>query len=156
MNASQLVEKGKRQLQMAAKFKRARLRAWTGQADAKQAEYKVGEKAYADNPHYEDGTRLRVSAERESDFTGKHVLNDAHVEVVEVSGEFAKVRILPTEEAAEAAEPEAPTEGWMRQRNLKRSLTQANKTDTSPGGPAGRMLGRGLERPAPPPKEVSV
>ena len=161
-----LVEKATRALKMAAKYKKARMRAWTGTADAKQDVYKVGEKAYAHNPHYEDGTRLRAGPEREAEFIGDlAVLNDALVEVIEVSGDFAKVRILPTSTtttstiaegevvAGDAPPSQTPAEGWMRQRNLSR---EKKKLATDSERRRGLNRPPGLSRPPAPPKGTEV
>jgi hypothetical protein len=98
-----------------------REKAWTGSNDVEQESYKVGETAWAVNPYYVDGTRLRNGPEREAEFNGQSVLNDAEVVVLEVQGDFAKVRTLATE--GEVAE------GWLRQRNLTR-----NKSEGARGG----------------------
>ena len=110
--ADKLVSMATKKLEQTAKYKKARKRAWTGSADVAQAAYKVGDKAFANNPHYKDGTRLRVGATKESEFNDHYILNDAEVVVLEVteSNEFARVR-----KADDAA-----VEGWMRQRNLRR------------------------------------
>ncbi len=112
-SAKKLVDIGARRLQQAAKYKKAQQRAWTGKTDKKQQSFKPGDKAYAFNPHYKDGTRLRVGAAREAEFMDAYVVNDEEVLVLEVSSDFAKVRRV-TQEGAEAAE------GWLRQRNLLR------------------------------------
>ena len=66
-------------------------------------------------------------AAKEDDFNGLAILNDVQVEVLEVSGEFAKVR---TVEYA-SSEGEAPTEGWLRQRNLARTKAKAKLSKDS-------------------------
>ena len=110
----QLIDIGTRRLKEAAKYKKARARTWAGTADAPQTAYKVGEKAYAQNPHYKDGTRLRKTADRDGEFSGQNILNDAEVVVLEVTGDFAKVR------ATASAGSDQVAEGWLRQRNLRR------------------------------------
>ena len=138
--ADKLVQMATRKMEKDAKYKKARQRAWTGSADQKQAAYKVGEKAFAQNPHYEDGTRLRSGPTRESDFNGHQVLNDAEIVVVEVSDDFAKVRIVASEEGAEAPE------GWLRQRNLTRAKQRPGMLSAK-GAPERRI---GLTRPTHP------
>lgn len=118
-SADRLVEIARKKMATDAKYRKARQRAWTGKEDQKQVAYKIGEKAYAQNPHYEDGTRLRSGPRREDDFNGAQVLNDAEVLVVEVADDFAKVRVVGT-----GAEDEPEAEGWLRQRNLSRARSR--------------------------------
>jgi hypothetical protein len=134
--ADKLVKIGIRRLKEVARNRKARQKAWTGSNDVKQEGYKAGEKAWSVNPHYVDGTRLRDGPEREAEFNGQSVLNDAEVEVLEVQGDFAKVRTLPTEAVPEIAE------GWLRQRNLARNKS---KGALAAMDPSERRIG--LDRP---------
>lgn len=114
--ADKLVNLATKELEKKAKYKKARIRAWTGKEDKKQSAYNVGEKAYAQNPHYQDGTRLRETAAREAPFNGLAVMNDAEIEVVEVTGDFARVRTTLVPPGGPG-----PIEGWLRMRNLSRT-----------------------------------
>ena len=88
-------------------------KAWTGEDDTVE-EFTVGDEVYGFNPHYKDGTKLRITPELKSDFTGQAILNDAKVMVLELNddGIFAKVRALSGNGI------DAQAEGWMRVRNL--------------------------------------
>jgi hypothetical protein len=52
----------------------------------------VGDRAFALNLQYLDATRLRSTPEKASNFNGMHVVNDAKVIVLELSGEFARIQ----------------------------------------------------------------
>ena len=55
------------------------------------------------NPYFKDGTRLRISPDRESGFTDQYVLNDKEVEVLGTCDGFVNIQ---------ACDPD-PT-GWCR------------------------------------------
>jgi hypothetical protein len=73
-------------------------------------EFVSGERVYALNPKYVDGTRLRSGPAHDAAFLdGVTVLNDTALDVVRVDGRFALVRKMDT------------VEGWIQLRNLTRS-----------------------------------
>jgi len=75
---------------------------------------KVGERVFALNPLFTDGTRLRVDAASDAEFNGQHVLNDDAVEILELKNEFARIHVVGAQVGGK------PVEGWMRERNLSR------------------------------------
>ena len=76
----------------------------------------VGATCFMLNPQFIDGTRLRLTPEKDAIFSG-HILNDTRCEVLDIAdGGYALVRSIDTN---------APAEGWVRRRNLtmkKRAL----------------------------------
>jgi hypothetical protein len=113
--ADHLVDVATKAMKQKAKYQKARQRAWTGKDDEQQEAYKAGETAYAHNPHFKDGTRLRKGPERESEFNEHEVLNGSELVVVDVRDGFAQVRMVA------AGADGVVMEGWMRQRNLART-----------------------------------
>jgi hypothetical protein len=71
-------------------------------------EFEVGERVYALNPKYCDGTRLRAGPMHDAPFNGVNASNDTVVDVVRLEGRFALVRKLDA------------NEGWIQLRNLTR------------------------------------
>ena len=89
--------------------------AWTGEGDVLETEFLQGEYAYMLNPYFKDGTRLRISPDRESGFTDQYVLNDKEVEVLGTCDGFVNIR---------ACDPDPNglvPQGWVRARNLTRA-----------------------------------
>jgi hypothetical protein len=97
----------------------------------------LGERLFAVNPVFRDGTRLRWRPSGGNDdeaFNGVQVLNDWPVVLLEVSGTFGRVRVeaedhgpgspprsrRPSPAAADDAAAGAG-EGWIRLRNLSRT-----------------------------------
>ena len=87
--------------------------------------FEVGERGWMLNPHFTDGTRLRISPAADAEFTDGFVLNDTEVEILENADDFSRVRAAtppPPEDTATAdgAAPAAAAaiEGWVRTRNI--------------------------------------
>lgn len=86
--------------------------AWTGEGEINE-DFFIGERVYALNPYFRDGTRLRLGPDKESKFSDQHVLNDAEVEILELENGFARVTTCDSD-------THAPCDGWLRARNLTR------------------------------------
>ena len=110
--------------------------AWTGEGEA-EMDFAIGDVVFMLNPYFRDGTRLRLGPTRDDPFSEQHILNDAEVEVLELSQEngFAKVGEVSG----------AMAEGWVRGRNLVRRKRGTGLGYQPP--PAGRSLqARSLQR----------
>lgn len=70
--------------------------------------FEPGQRVFALNPKYKDGTRLRAAGSAEAAFNGVWLPNDSAVEVLELAPGFARVR------------KDNEEEGWIRLRNLTR------------------------------------
>ena len=74
--------------------------AWSGAGDELIEGLAIGEVVYMLNPYFADGTRLRLGPDRDAAFSETHILNDAEVEVLEVT---------PTPELPTIASPPLPS-----------------------------------------------
>eukprot|EP00759_Apiculatamorpha_spiralis_P037322 PhF_6_TR37204/c0_g1_i1/m.54832/K00817/hisC; histidinol-phosphate aminotransferase len=78
--------------------------------------FEVGTTAFALNPKYKDGTRLRATAEADSKFNGVWLPNDTPVTIVDTAPDFVRVRKSDGDE------------GWIRVRNLTQTKRSAGVT----------------------------
>ena len=67
----------------------------------------AGDKVYALNPKYRDGTRLRQGPSDAAAFNGKWVPNDTFLTVLGIEGEYANVQKADQDS------------GWIRLRNIR-------------------------------------
>ena len=103
-------------------------------------EFEVGERLWMQNPYFKDGTKLRSGPSHSDPFLDQFVLNDACVEIVELSaeGDYARVRLV-----AEEGEEEEEGEGWVRTRNISRIERKAGLPDLNK---LAQMAAKELER----------
>ncbi len=80
-------------------------------AAASEHGFAVGERVWAMNPYFKDGTRLRVAPEVQSEFSDMFILNDHEVEVLALAANgFVEIRDVKVDSAT----------GWVRATNLSR------------------------------------